>query len=119
MTMVATVPVHASTQAFTGVDVRVVRLSAGEIVCIRAPCTLPSPRIAVSVFGGGKLLARGRTSSDGHVRIKVAPGVYTVRVPRLAAENGTSGRRVVVARNKVTDVLLTQRAAPLPGNPRE
>jgi hypothetical protein len=115
---VAVVPARAAERDFTGVEVQVVRLSAGEIVCIRAPCTLPSARVTVSVFTAGKVVARARTGSDGRVRIRLAPGVYAVRVPRLAPENRSSGRHVVVTRDSVTDVLLTQRSAPLPGNPR-
>lgn len=115
----ATPSIGASGLSFTGVEVRVVRLSAGEIQCIRAPCTLPEARIDVTVFRGDSVVARGRTSASGRVRFALVPGVYTVRAPRLARENGVNGRRVVVTRDRLQTVVLIQRPAPLPGNPRD
>lgn len=94
----------------TGVDAFVVRLQPNGVVCIEAPCWLPVKGVPVSIVRNGKVVVRVISGSDGHARVRLAPGLYLVRAPGVVALPSFAPRIARVVEGRMTRTVL-----PLPG----
>lgn len=85
----------------------VVRSPATPVCQAGQPCTAPAAGVTLTFYRGGSAVKSAVTTSTGHYRVQLMPGVYTVRLAtkmaRLAPTTVTVTRAVVARRNFTID----------------
>jgi hypothetical protein len=87
----------------------VLRSPATPVCQAGQPCTAPAADVTLTFYRGATAVKSAVTTSSGHYRVQLTPGVYTVRLAtkskmaRLAPTTVTVTRAVVSRRNFTID----------------